>query len=62
MGAKTFEAFRGDCNVSCQDVRTASEPVLAHRVMTNFAAEADGVTSMDVIRKIIETIPEPSGK
>ncbi|HQF43660.1 MAG TPA: hypothetical protein PK073_12185 [Ignavibacteriaceae bacterium] len=29
-------------------------PVLRHRIITNFSAEADGITSVDVIKKIIE--------
>ncbi len=60
IGAKTFAAMRGEVNVSCEDVRQAAFPVLAHRVLTSFAAEADGVTSQDIVQRIIESTPEPA--
>ena len=35
-------------------------PVLRHRILTNFNAEAEGITSDDIIKRLIETIPAQS--
>jgi len=34
-------------------------PVLRHRVSTNFQAQAEGMTTEDVIQKLLDVIPEP---
>ena len=36
------------------DVRAVAIPVLRHRIVTNFNAEADGVTTVDVVRRLLE--------
>ncbi|GAG07209.1 unnamed protein product, partial [marine sediment metagenome] len=33
--------------------------VLRHRILTNFAADSEGLTSMDIVKKLLETVPEP---
>jgi MoxR-like ATPase len=53
--------------VTSDDIRAVAFPVLRHRIMTNFNAEAEGVKPDDIIRQLIETIPiddeaAPSGK
>ena len=60
LAAKARAVLDGRIHVGCSDIRKAAIPVLRHRVMTNFAADAEGLTSMDLVRKILETIPEPS--
>ena len=45
-------------NVACEDVRALAAPVLRHRVITNFHADAEGLTSEDIIRELIDTVPE----
>ncbi|HMW37605.1 MAG TPA: AAA family ATPase, partial [bacterium] len=35
------------------DVRAVVKPVLRHRLITNFTAEADGVTTLDIIDKLV---------
>ncbi|MBT7303436.1 MAG: AAA family ATPase, partial [Victivallales bacterium] len=42
----------------CEDVRALAMPVLRHRVITNFHADAEGVTSDDLIRQLIDAIAE----
>jgi MoxR-like ATPase len=37
-------------------------PVLRHRIMTNFNAEADGVKPDEIVRRLIETIPREAEK
>ncbi len=58
LGAKSHALLNGRLNVSCDDVRWAAYPVLRHRLFTNFNADADGMGPDQVIRKLIEQIPE----
>ena len=39
--------------VRLEDVEEVAEPVLSHRVITTFAAESEGVTSKDVVRRLV---------
>jgi MoxR-like ATPase len=56
--AKCFAALSGRINVSCDDVRHLALPVLRHRILASFAAEAEGITTDAIIRRLLETIPE----
>jgi len=60
LGAKAHAVLQGRFNVSCNDVRHVALPVMRHRIFTNFNADAEGVTPEDVIRRLMETIPEPA--
>jgi MoxR-like ATPase len=44
--------------VSCEDVAAIAPPIFRHRIVTNFAAQSEGVTSDDITRRILETIPK----
>jgi MoxR-like ATPase len=57
IGAKAHAVLQGRAYVTIQDVKAIAHPVLRHRVVTNFAAEAEGMTSDKIIDKLIETIP-----
>ena len=59
LGGKARAALRGRYNVSCEDVRAVAPAVLRHRVLLNFQAEAERVDSDQVIRKLVEAVPEP---
>jgi len=54
LGAKARAILRGRAYASNEDVRAVAAPVLRHRILLNFNAEADGVTSDDVTRRLIE--------
>jgi MoxR-like ATPase len=54
LGAKARAASRGSAIPSYDDVRAIAPAVLAHRVVLNFEAEADGRTTRDVIRELLE--------
>ena len=58
-GGKARAILRGRYNVSCEDVRAVAPAVLRHRVLLNFQAEAEKVDSDQVIKKLIEIVPEP---
>jgi MoxR-like ATPase len=57
LGAKARAVLHGRYYVASEDIRAVAFPVLRHRIMTNFNAEAEGVKPDDIIRKLIETIP-----
>jgi MoxR-like ATPase len=59
LGGKARAILRGRYNVSCEDVRAVAPAVLRHRVLLNFQAEAEKVDSDQVIRQLIEVVPEP---
>jgi len=62
LAAKARAVLEGRIHVSSNDIRTAAIPVLRHRIYTNFAADSEGLTSMDLIKRLLETIEEPSDK
>jgi MoxR-like ATPase len=53
LGAKARAALSGRPAVAVEDVRALAEPVLRHRVLTNFHAEAEGVDSRKVIAELL---------
>ena len=53
LGAKTRAALEGRFTPQEEDVRACAVPVLRHRLVLNFNAEADGVTSLEVIQKLL---------
>ena len=62
LGAKARAMLHGRAYVSTEDVRAVAKPVLRHRIITNFTAEAEGIKPDDIIRRLIEIIPHDSGK
>ncbi len=58
LGAKARTLLRGDYNVSCQDIREVTFPVLRHRIIPSFNAEAEGKTPEEIIQKLLEEIKE----
>jgi len=60
LGGKVRALLLGRYNVSYGDVRALAHSVLRHRILLNFHAEAERVTTDDVITRLLETVPEPS--
>jgi MoxR-like ATPase len=56
---QAFAAMEGRFSVSIDDIRKAAEPVLRHRIGANFQAQAEGKTTEDIVRLLLETVPEP---
>ncbi|HEX7319331.1 MAG TPA: MoxR family ATPase [bacterium] len=54
LGAKAHAALDGRYSPNMNDVNYVAHPVLRHRVITNFAAEAEGMTTDDIINGIFE--------
>ncbi|QGQ26866.1 MoxR family ATPase [Gimesia benthica] len=59
LGAKARAVLRGRVHVTQEDIEALLAPVLRHRVLINYRAEAEGVTVEQVVQKLIETIPAP---
>jgi len=59
LGAKARALLQGRYHVSCADIRAVAAPVLRHRIVTNFRAEADHVTVDALIVKLLESVKEP---
>ena len=59
--AKCRAALSGRVNVSCDDVRHLALPVLSHRIAPIFVAEAEGITSDAIIKRVLKSVPERSG-
>jgi MoxR-like ATPase len=57
LGAKARAVLHGRYYVSCDDIRAVAAPVLRHRIITNFNAEAEGVKPDDIVRRLADTIP-----
>ncbi len=57
MGAKARAVLHGRFHATCADVRAIAQPVLRHRIMTNFNAEAEGIKPDDIVQRLIDTIP-----
>lgn len=58
LAGKARALLEGRYNVAIEDVRALAIPVLRHRVIVNFHAEAEGVRAEDIVNDLIETIPE----
>jgi len=59
LAGKVRALLHGRYNVSYGDIRALAPAVLRHRVLLNFHAEAERVTTDELIRRLIEAVPEP---
>jgi MoxR-like ATPase len=59
LGAKAKALTEGRYHVGFEDIRALAHPVLRHRVLTNFRAESEGVTSDALIDELLKTVPTP---
>ena len=58
LGAKARALLHSRTHVTISDIQSLAAPVLRHRLVVNFAAESEGVTPDDIVRKLIEVTPE----
>jgi len=56
LGAKARAVLRGRFHATIEDVRAVAYPVLRHRIMTNFNAEAEGIKTDDLIGRLVLSI------
>ena len=56
LGAKSRAAILGSYMVRLEDVIAVAEPVLTHRVLTSFGAETEGITSRQIVRRLVDEL------
>jgi MoxR-like ATPase len=59
LGAKARALLKGRAHVTADDIRTLAYPVLRHRVLLNYRAEAEGVHVDEVTRRLLDTVKPP---
>ena len=59
LGAKARALTSGRYHVSFDDIRALAHPVLRHRVLTNFRAESEGITTDAIIDDLLQVVPVP---
>jgi MoxR-like ATPase len=59
-GGKALAAMDGRFSVAIDDVQKVAVPVLRHRISTNFQAQAEGMTTEDVVARLLREIPVPA--
>lgn len=59
QGGKALAAMDGRFSVAVEDVQKIAVPVLRHRLSTNFQAQAEGLTTDDVVQRLVRELPPP---
>jgi MoxR-like ATPase len=59
LGGKALAAMDGRFSVAIDDLKRIAIPVLRHRISINFQAQAEGLTTDDIVRRLVDSIPEP---
>ena len=57
LGAKARTLIHGRSHVTIEDIQALAAPVLRHRILVNYRAEAEGMTTGKVIEQLLETVP-----
>ncbi len=60
LGGKVRALLKGRFNVSYDDIRALAHPVMRHRIIVNFHAQAERVDTSDIIDRLLEAVPVPS--
>ena len=58
--AKARALLNGHYAVTLDDIRSVAPSVMRHRLLVNFQAEADGVTTDDIVERVFQEVPQPS--
>jgi MoxR-like ATPase len=62
LGSKARALLRGRSHVSFEDIQALSLPVLRHRVLINYRAEAEGVTVVNLVERLLKSVKENQAK
>ena len=58
LAAKAHAVLHGNNHVSADDVAAVAAPVLRHRLIPNFAAQSEGISTDDVVQRILQSVPK----
>jgi MoxR-like ATPase len=59
LGGKARALLRGRYHVSLEDIRALAHPVLRHRILPNFHAQSERITSVELVDKLLAAVPAP---
>lgn len=59
LGAKARAVLRGRVHVTMEDIQALLAPVLRHRILINYRAEAEGITVEQIVQQLIESTKRP---
>jgi MoxR-like ATPase len=59
LGGKARALLNGRFNVSIEDIQLLAYPVMRHRILTNFHAESQKITTDEIIKRLLEVVPTP---
>ncbi len=62
LGGKARAVTQGRYHVNFDDIRALASPVLRHRILLNFHAESEGVTSDQVVDQLLDAVPVPASQ
>jgi MoxR-like ATPase len=62
QGGKAIAAMDGRFSIAIDDVKRIAIPVLRHRLSANFQAQAEGMTTDDIVLRLLEEIPLPTAE
>ena len=60
LGGKARAVTQGRYHVNFDDIRALASPVLRHRVLLNFHAESEGVTTDQIVAQLLDVVPAPA--
>ncbi len=60
LAGKARALMHGRHHVSVKDIQALAPPIFRHRVIPNFYAEAEGITTDRIVQQLLETVPAPS--
>jgi MoxR-like ATPase len=58
LAAKARALLHGEAHVSWEHIRAVAKPILRHRIILNFAAQAEGMTTDQIVDQVLEHVPE----
>ena len=58
LAAKAHAVLQGRHHVSADDVAAVADPILRHRLITNFAAQSEGVTIENIVQRLLNAVPK----
>ncbi|MGO8700634.1 MAG: AAA family ATPase [Limisphaerales bacterium] len=59
LGAKARSLLQGRTHAGAEDIRALAAPVLRHRILANYRAEAEGANVEGIIKRLLDTVAEP---
>ena len=62
LGAKARALMAGRYHVAFEDIRALAKPVLRHRILRNFHAESERITSDTIVDQLMESVPMPKSR